>query len=281
MTVPAARIGGAPRRWKAGEARIEALRRGRQPCSKIATQTGVARATVARIGKRKDLSLLFTLEQRPPVIRDEKETPGEMIHIDLKKLGRIEGTGYRITGDRTGQSNGRGKGWEYLHLAIDDPSRLAYSEIFPDEKRKSAIQFPSAILPRSRHQGLPRHDRQRHQPQILSPPQSPAHAWHQAQTHTPLHAKDEWKGRAVRANRITRVGEADQRFQRAKPVGGAIASQAIAEVWPAGGLNSRPITTSTNASNLSCLSFITTTLIAPIWVSTESHLSHAATSTTC
>jgi hypothetical protein len=139
-----------PHRWRAqtleaGEARIEALRRGRQPCSKIATQTGVARATVARIGKRKGLSLLSTLEQRPPVIRDEKETPSEMIHIDLKKLGRIEGIGHRITGDRTGQSNGRGKGWEYLHLAIDDPSRLAYSEIFPDEKRKSAIQFPSRM----------------------------------------------------------------------------------------------------------------------------------------
>jgi hypothetical protein len=100
---------------------------------------------VARIGKRKDVSLLSTLEQRPPVIRDEKETPGEMIHIDLKKLGRIEGIGHRITGGRTSQSNGRGKGWEYLHLAIDDPSRLAYSEIFPDEKRKSAIQFPSRM----------------------------------------------------------------------------------------------------------------------------------------
>jgi hypothetical protein len=251
MTVPAARIGGAPRRWKAGEARIEALRRGRQPCSKIATQTGVARATVARIGKRKDLSLLFTLEQRPPVIRDEKETPGEMIHIDLKKLGRIEGIGHRITGGRTSHSNGRGKGWEYLHLAIDDPSRLAYSEIFPDEKRKSAIQFPSAILPRSRHQGLPRHDRQRHQPQILSPPQSPAHDWHQAQTHQ---------------------GEACWRSNRFLSDCGGMAG---------GRLSARPFTTSTNASIPCCLSFITTTLIAPIWVSTESHLSHAATSTTC
>ncbi len=68
-----------------------------------------------------------------------------MIHIDLKTLGRIEGIGHRITGNRTGQSNGRVKGWEYLHLAIDDPSRLANSEIFPDEKRKSAIQFPSRM----------------------------------------------------------------------------------------------------------------------------------------
>ena len=67
-----------------------------------------------------------------------------MIHIDIKKLGRIDGIGHRITGDRTGQSNLRGrkeggKGWEYLHLAVDDHSRLAYSEIFPDETRKSGL----------------------------------------------------------------------------------------------------------------------------------------------
>jgi hypothetical protein len=74
------------------------------------------------------------------------QTTLTMIRIDLKKLGRIEGIGHRMTGDRTGQSNGRGRGWEYLHLAIDDPSRLAYSEIFPDEKRKSAIQFPSRMV---------------------------------------------------------------------------------------------------------------------------------------
>ena len=69
-----------------------------------------------------------------------------MIHIDIKKLGRIEGIGHRITGDRTGQSNSRsrkqgGKGWEYLHLAVDDHSRLAYSEILPDEKRHSCLKF--------------------------------------------------------------------------------------------------------------------------------------------
>ena len=58
--------------------------------------------------------------------------PGEIIHIDIKKLGKFNQIGHRITGDRTGQSNTRGVGWEYLHLAIDDHSRLAYSEIMPD-----------------------------------------------------------------------------------------------------------------------------------------------------
>ncbi len=67
--------------------------------------------------------------------------PGELIHIAIKKLGRFALTGHRITGDRTGQGNGRGVGWEHLHLAVDDHSRLAYSEILPDEKRGSCLKF--------------------------------------------------------------------------------------------------------------------------------------------
>ena len=123
---------------------VEALRRLRQPFWKIAGKVGLSRATVARIGKAKGLSHLSALDPKPVIVRYEKETPGEMIHIDIKKLGRIDGIGHRITGDRTGQSNLRGrkeggKGWEYLHLAVDDHSRLAYSEIFPDETRKSGL----------------------------------------------------------------------------------------------------------------------------------------------
>ena len=125
---------------------VEALRRARQPFWRIAASVGLSRATVARIGKSCGLSHLSALDPRPEIIRYEKATPGELIHIDIKKLGRIEGVGHRITGDRTGQSNPRsgkqgGKGWEYLHLAVDDHSRLAYSEIFPDETRKSCLRF--------------------------------------------------------------------------------------------------------------------------------------------
>ena len=126
--------------------KVEALRRARQPFWRIAHEVGLSRATVARIGKAKGLGRLSALDPKPEIIRYEKQTPGEMIHIDIKKLGRIEGVGHRITGDRTGQSNPRGrkdggKGWEYLHLAIDDHSRLAYSEILPDEKRRSCLKF--------------------------------------------------------------------------------------------------------------------------------------------
>lgn len=127
-------------------ASVEALRRIRQPFWRIAASVGLSRATVARIGKACGLSHLSALDPKPEIIRYEKDSPGEMIHIDIKKLGRIDGIGHRITGDRTGQSNARsrkdgGKGWEYLHLAVDDHSRLAYSEILPDETRKSCLAF--------------------------------------------------------------------------------------------------------------------------------------------
>lgn len=128
------------------EQTVEALRRQRLPFWKIALHVSLSRATVARICKRKGLSRLAALDPKPKIIRYEKDNPGDMIHIDIKKLGRIEGVGHRITGDRKGQSNPRGRkqgghGWEYVHLAVDDHSRLAYSEIHPDEKRKSCIGF--------------------------------------------------------------------------------------------------------------------------------------------
>ena len=75
------------------------------------------------------------------MIRYERERPGELIHIDIKKLGRIDGVGHRITGDRTGQSNKRGTGWDFLHVAIDDASRLAYTELLPNERKESAVAF--------------------------------------------------------------------------------------------------------------------------------------------
>jgi transposase InsO family protein len=87
------------------------------------------------------LNRLSALEPAEPVRRYERAAPGEIIHIDIKKLGKFSRTGHRVTGDRTGQSNTRGIGWEYVHLAIDDHSRLAYSEILPDEKRRSCLRF--------------------------------------------------------------------------------------------------------------------------------------------
>lgn len=133
---------------------VEVLRRQRMTGAQIAQQIGVSPATVSRILKRRGLNKLAALEPAETIRRYEREHPGEIIHIDIKKLGRFEQIGHRITGDRTGQSNSRGVGWEYLHLAIDDHSRLAYSEILPNEKRRSCLSFLFNALRFYRNHGV-------------------------------------------------------------------------------------------------------------------------------
>jgi hypothetical protein len=97
---------------------IERLRRQRMTGPQIARQLGVPRSTVGAILRRCGLGRLTALEPKPDIIRYQRDHPGELIHLDIKKLGRIDGVGHRITGDRTGQSSKRGTGWEYLHVAI-------------------------------------------------------------------------------------------------------------------------------------------------------------------
>ena len=127
-------------------AEVAALRCARPPLWKIAASVGLSRVTAARIAKASDLSHLSALDPKPEIIRYENDTPGEMIHIDIKTLGRIEGTCRRTTGNSTGQSNPRGrneggKGGEYVHLAVDDHARLACCEMFPDETGKSCLRL--------------------------------------------------------------------------------------------------------------------------------------------
>jgi transposase InsO family protein len=126
--------------------RIIALRRQRFTGQQIARQTGVSPATVSRILRVAKLSRAKDLEPAAPVIRYERKAPGEMIHLDIKKLGRFERPGHRVTGDRTGQSNNRGVGWEFVHVCIDDHSRLAFSQIHPDETQHSAVPFLKAAV---------------------------------------------------------------------------------------------------------------------------------------
>jgi transposase InsO family protein len=121
--------------------RVEALRRQRYTGEQIAAEVGVSAATVSRILKRLGLNRLAALEPAEPIRRYERAAPGEIVHIDIKKLGKFNRIGHRITGGRIGQSKSRRVGWEYVHLAIDDHSRLAYSEILPDEKRTSCLRF--------------------------------------------------------------------------------------------------------------------------------------------
>lgn len=124
-------------------ASIEGLRRQKLSGPAIARQLGLPRSTVGAVLRRLGLGRLKNLQERPPVHRYERKSPGELIHLDTKKLGRIVKVGHRITGSRKGS---RGAGWEALHVAIDDATRLAYTELLPDEKKPTAIAFLSRSL---------------------------------------------------------------------------------------------------------------------------------------
>ena len=134
----------------AAETEIAVLRRQRLSGPAIARRLGRPVSTVGKALRRIGLGRLKALDPAVAVVRYEREQPGELIHIDSKKLGRIDGIGHRITGDRRGQSSRRGRGeglgWEALHVAIDDASRLAYTEILPDEKKTSATAFLERAL---------------------------------------------------------------------------------------------------------------------------------------
>jgi transposase InsO family protein len=125
--------------------KIAALRRQRFTGKQIAAEAGVSPATVSRILKRLGLNLIHALEPAEPARRYEREHPGELIHIDIKKLGRFDRIGHRITGDRR-QGQSRGSGWEFVHVCIDDASRVAFSQILPDERKESAVAFLKAAI---------------------------------------------------------------------------------------------------------------------------------------
>jgi transposase InsO family protein len=115
------------------------LRRRRHTGPQLAIRVGLSTATVARILARHGLSRLKSLEPKEPVVRYQRDHPGELIHVDIKKLGRIGLIGHRIHGDRTARA--RGIGWEFVHVAIDDASRLAYAEVLPNERSPSSTAF--------------------------------------------------------------------------------------------------------------------------------------------
>ncbi len=138
------------RSTEAVEAEVIALRRQRRIYDRIAEQTGLSRSTVGRILARHRLNRWRDLEPSQPVIRYERPTPGELLHMDIKKLGKFNAVGHRITGDRHGQSNdranGNGPGWEFVHVAIDDHSRIAFSQVLESEKKEPAIDFLIAAV---------------------------------------------------------------------------------------------------------------------------------------
>ena len=128
-------------------AEIERLRRQRWTGKQIAIQVGVSPATVSRVLRRLGLNRLSALEPAEPVRRYEREHPGELIHLDIKKLGRIGSIGHRITGRQTGVVNRHlGIGWEYVHVCIDDASRIAFVQVMADQRKESAVAFLEAAI---------------------------------------------------------------------------------------------------------------------------------------
>lgn len=117
------------------------FRRLRMTGASIAAKLRIPRSTVARILKRHGLERLAKLDPPVPVQRYEKTRPGELIHLDIKKLGRVNGIGHRITGDRASHVKTRGSGWEFVHVCIDDFTRLAYVEVLEDELGVTAAAF--------------------------------------------------------------------------------------------------------------------------------------------
>jgi transposase InsO family protein len=126
--------------------RVETLRRQRLTGKAIAADVGVSPATVSRILRRLGLNKISALEPAEPVRRYEREHPGELIHLDIKKLGKFHRVGHRITNDHRGQTCTRGDGWEYVHVCIDDASRVAFTQIKPDERKESAVAFLEAAI---------------------------------------------------------------------------------------------------------------------------------------
>jgi transposase InsO family protein len=118
---------------------IVELRRRRLTQARIAASLGVSKSTVGRVLARAGLSRLRALEPSEPAVRYEHAHPGDLVHIDTKKLGRIERMGHRITGNRRDCVDGAG--WEFLFVAIDDHARLGFTDLYPDERQASAVQF--------------------------------------------------------------------------------------------------------------------------------------------
>lgn len=119
--------------------RIRRLRRRRWTGREIAYRLQLARSTVGDWLRRLGWGRLKSLDPREPVVRYERSRPGELLHVDTKKLGRIKGVGHRIHGDYRRRS--RGVGWEFLHVCVDDHSRVAYVEVLPNEKAETVTAF--------------------------------------------------------------------------------------------------------------------------------------------
>lgn len=135
------------------EAAIRRLRQTRATAWQISTALGLPRSTVTRVLARAGLNRIALLEPQAPVQRYEWPHVGDLLHVDLKRLGRVVGIGHRIHGDR--RRRARKVGWEYLHVAIDDATRLTYAEVLPAADAPTSAAFLQRTLAWFRRRGIP------------------------------------------------------------------------------------------------------------------------------
>jgi transposase InsO family protein len=132
--------------------RIEQLRRQRWTGVRIAQTIGLSRATVSRVLTRLKLNTAASLQPTVPIVRYEHPAPGDLLHLDIKKLARIRKPGHRLTGNP--QDETRGAGWEFLYVAVDDHSRMAFTAMLSDEKGLSASRFLRQAVAYFAHLGI-------------------------------------------------------------------------------------------------------------------------------
>ena len=128
------------------------LRHCRLSSLQIARRLGLPRSTVSRVVQRAGLSRAKSLELTLPAVRYEWQRPGDLLHLDVKKLARFRDPGHRIHGDR--QRTGRGVGWEFVHIAIDDCSRVAYVEVLGNERGLTTVSFLRRALAWFKRRGV-------------------------------------------------------------------------------------------------------------------------------
>lgn len=145
----------SPRRSSASVERavLRARRQLREGPHLLGWRLGLAASTVHAILRRHGCSRLSSARPDEPVVRYERERPGELVHVDAKKLGRIIAPGHRVTGDRSRRAAGKA-GWQYLFVAIDDASRLGFAALYPDETADSALAFLEQLLRFYRRHGI-------------------------------------------------------------------------------------------------------------------------------
>ncbi|QNI63596.1 transposase [Synechococcus sp. A15-44] len=168
-------------------------------------------STVARVLNLLGLGRLRNLEPKPPVQRYEREHPGDLIHIDVKKLARFRKVGHRITGNRR-QGRSAGVGYDRVHVAIDDATRLAYVEVLADEQQATAIGFLSRAVAWFNGHGMelpPSDVGQRSRIPLTQLCQGLQSPWPQAHPHQALHAPHQRQSRTVHPDPLQGMGLCD------------------------------------------------------------------------